>query len=328
MGSISCVESHAMDHLDECLVEALTIAPRAQNTLLARVLGTSEQTIARRYRRLVANGLHISGTISLDTLGLAPWTIRLRVAPKTGGDIAQALARRDDTAWVYLASGGTEVIFNAHIPLTGRNDPDPLLARLPKASQVLGISAHMLLQSGQLPWQALTATGRLLTDDQLAALQPKPPPTATTDTVPALSDLDRAILAHLRRDGRIGASALSRILREPESSIRHRLARLNGSGSLLYVVDLPNSARNRPIEARAWLNIQPAHVADAMSQITQLPDISFAAITTGPTNLVAAVACQTTGHLSQFISQGLASLSGITTVETAPIHATYKRLGR
>ncbi len=316
-----------MDDLDLRLVEALTIAPRAQNALLARVLDTSEQTIARRYRRLAAAGLHVSASVSLDVLGLASWTIRLRVTPGTGRDVAQALSRRDDTAWVYLASGGTEVIFNAHIPLAGADDSDPLLARLPKVSQVLAISAHMLLQSRQLPWRAPAATERLLTDDQRATLEPGSSGASPTQANRALDDLDHAILARLRRDGRIGVAALSRAIGEPESSIRHRLAALHNSGGIVYAVDLPNSLRGRPVEARAWLSIQPSRMAETIDHLTRQPDVTFAAITTGPTNLVAAIACESTGHLSEFVTEGLASLPGITAVETAPIHATYKRLG-
>lgn len=316
-----------MDQLDAYLVEALKVAPRAQNKLLARVLDTSEQTIARRYRRLVAAGLHVSGTISLESLGMASWTIRLRVNPGSGVEIAQALARRDDTAWVYLASGGTEVIFNAHIPLIGGEDHDPLLAKLPKVSQVMAISAHMLLRSGQLPWHKLDFAGRHLTDEQRAALQPKPPPVAANATTKDLDGLDRAIVDQLRRDGRISAAALSRTLREPESSIRHRLSQLEASGVLVYAVDLPNLLRNKPIEARAWLSIRPVHMAEAIDHLAQLNDVTFAATTTGPTNLVAALACETTGHLSRFITEGLGNVPGISAVETAPIHATYKRLG-
>lgn len=316
-----------MDNLDLRLVEALTIAPRAQNKLLARVLDTSEQTIARRYRRLVPVGLHVSASVSLDALGLASWTIRLRVTPGTGHDIAQALSRRDDTAWVYLASGGTEVIFNAHIPLAGIDDADPLLARLPKVSHVLGISAHMLLQSRQLPWGAPAATEQLLTDDQRAALEPRRPSVFPIQASQGLDDLDHAILGRLRRDGRIGVAALSRAVGEPESSIRHRIARLHDSGRVVYAVDLPNSLRGRSVEARAWLSVQPSQMAETIDQLTRQRDVTFAAITTGPTNLVAAIACETTGRLSEFITEGLASLPGITAVETAPIHTTYKRLG-
>lgn len=316
-----------MDDLDLRLVEALTIAPRAQNALLARILGTSEQTIARRYRRLVAAGLHVSGSVSLDTLGLASWTIRLRVTPGTGRDIAQALTRRDDTAWVYLASGGTEVIFNAHIPLAGTDDHDPLLAKLPKVSHVLAISAHMLLQSRQLPWRAAAATAQLLTDDQRQALTPAPADDPRPQLSKSLDQLDHAITSHLRRDGRISIAEMSRAIGEPESSIRHRLTQLHDSGTIVYAVDLPNSLRGRPVEARAWLSIQPSHMAETIDRLTRQHDVTFAAITTGPTNLVAAIACETTGHLSEFITDGLASLPGITAVETAPIHTTYKRLG-
>jgi DNA-binding Lrp family transcriptional regulator len=48
------VETDSHDDLDRQLVHALVIAPRAPFRLLADVMGVSDQTIARRYRKLVS----------------------------------------------------------------------------------------------------------------------------------------------------------------------------------------------------------------------------------------------------------------------------------
>ena len=50
------LESAVLDHLDRQIVRALQIDPRAPFSRIAEVLGVSEQTVARRYRRLRGDG--------------------------------------------------------------------------------------------------------------------------------------------------------------------------------------------------------------------------------------------------------------------------------
>jgi DNA-binding Lrp family transcriptional regulator len=61
--------------------------------------------------------------------------------------------------------------------------------------------------------------------------------------------------------------------------------------------------------------------------LARLPEIAFAALTTGPTNLVAALNCRDPLDLSHYLTERLAPLTGITTMETAPIIRTVKCAG-
>ena len=58
-----------------------------------------------------------------------------------------------------------------------------------------------------------------------------------------------------------------------------------------------------------------------------LPEIAFAALTTGPTNLVAALNCRDPLDLGRYLTERLAALEAVTTMETAPIIRTVKRGG-
>jgi DNA-binding Lrp family transcriptional regulator len=57
------------------------------------------------------------------------------------------------------------------------------------------------------------------------------------------------------------------------------------------------------------------------------PEIPFAAATTGPTNLVASAVFRDTRHLYEYLTGELAALPGVSSVQTAPIIATFKRTG-
>jgi DNA-binding Lrp family transcriptional regulator len=139
------VETNATDHLDRQLVHALTVAPRAPFRQLADVLGVSDQTIARRYRRLEQTaGLRVLGAVNGSRAGWVDWAVRLQVTPGSADAIAEALARRPDTTWVRLFSGGTEIVCVLQARTAQQRD-DLLLRGLPGSRRVTQITAHSIL---------------------------------------------------------------------------------------------------------------------------------------------------------------------------------------
>ncbi|MET7761541.1 Lrp/AsnC ligand binding domain-containing protein [Streptomyces sp. NPDC005393] len=63
------------------------------------------------------------------------------------------------------------------------------------------------------------------------------------------------------------------------------------------------------------------------SAMAEHPEVSLVAVTTGPTNLLAAVNCRDAHHLSRSLTERIASLDAIRTMETAPVIRTVKRAG-
>src|ERR1700761_7229949 len=108
---LSLMETITVDDLDRQLAQCLGVDGRAPFSAIAEVLGVSDQTVARRYRRLRSTGaLRVVGLKYPKSPGYAIGSLRLRCAPGSGEAIAAALARRADTAWVQLLSGDTEVL--------------------------------------------------------------------------------------------------------------------------------------------------------------------------------------------------------------------------
>src|ERR1700742_149244 len=98
-----------LDGIDRQIVHALAVDPRASFRTIAEVTGISDQTAARRYRRLAESaGLRVLGVAEGAALGWVDWFVRLQAAPGSADTMAEALARRADTKWVHLTSGGTE----------------------------------------------------------------------------------------------------------------------------------------------------------------------------------------------------------------------------
>ena len=127
-----------LDELDRGLVHALQLDGRVPFARIAEVLEVSEHTVARRYRRLRTAGvLRVVGAVDGFRLGYASWTVRLRCTPDAAGAIAVALARRSDTFWVHVLSGGTEISCNLQAGSDAERDGF-LLEKLPGTRRVLG----------------------------------------------------------------------------------------------------------------------------------------------------------------------------------------------
>src|SRR4051794_3276182 len=109
--------SLTLDRIDRQILHGLQISPRVPFARLAAVLDVSEQTVARRYQRMRTHGV-VRITLRPEPLhqpGTASWTLRIGCRPGGAGDLADALARRSDTAWVSIGSGGAEVTCQAVI---------------------------------------------------------------------------------------------------------------------------------------------------------------------------------------------------------------------
>ncbi len=323
-----------LDAVDRQIIHTLTIEPRASFRSIAEVTGISDQTAARRYRRLTESaGLRVLGVLDGTRLGWVNWFVRLQSTPGGAEAIAEALARRPDTRWVQLASAGTEIIceFEARTP----EQRDALFLRgLPGSRRVVQISAHSILHNyTPRAWPGLT---RALSTDQIAVLaggttpQDPPDPGGTHPPRPPLVDLlpeDEPLLAELARDGRASHAALAAAIHWHESTVRRRIDELRRSGLLHFEVDIDGRGLGMVVQATLWLSVEPARLDEAGRALARHPEVPFAAATTGPANLVVTAIFRDTEHLYEYLTGQLADLPGVRSVETAPIIRTVKRTG-
>jgi DNA-binding Lrp family transcriptional regulator len=317
------VESGVLDELDRGLVHALQIDGRAPFARIAAVLGVSEHTVARRYRRLRTAGvLRVVGAVDGFRLGFASWTVRLRCTPDAAGAIAAALARRSDTFWVHVLSGGTEISCNLQAGADAERDGF-LLEKLPGTRRVLAMSAHSMLQgfAGPGGWRGLVA----LSAEQVARL--RAPEAGGGEEVVGLGGGDRELLDALAADGRLGFAELAAASGLSESTVRRRLEQLRALGVLSFQVEIAPGELGYRAEARLWMSVRPSAVVHVAQALAGHAEVSFCAVTTGPSNLVASVICRDSRHLYRYLTEQVGALTDIDRVETAPLIRTVKRNG-
>ncbi|WP_086843112.1 Lrp/AsnC family transcriptional regulator [Amycolatopsis kentuckyensis] len=315
------METVTLDDVDRGLVHALQLDGRAPLRTLGQVLGVSENTVARRYRRLHAAGvLRVTGAISGGEAGYTTWTLRLRTTPDAGAAVADALADRSDVSWVHVLSGGTEISCTVHAPDTAGRD-DLLLRKLPRASRVTAVSAHELLHTFALPdgWRGL----HCLTPAQIEQLRPSEPDGTGLPPDPE----DQPLLDALAHDGRASYTALAKATGWSDSTVRRRMDLLRRHGTLTFHLDVSPTRLGFRSETRLWLTVSPAHLAAAGAALAGHAETSFAVATTGTTNLTAMVNCRDGRDLYRYLTDRVAGIPGVQTLESAPVIRTVKRAG-
>jgi DNA-binding Lrp family transcriptional regulator len=326
MTALVSTQSAVLDGLDRKLVRALQLDPRAAFSRIGDVLDVSEQTVARRYRRLRRDGLlRVTGVVDPRALGLTDWMLRLRCRPDGALAVAEALARREDVSWVSLNSGGAEVMF-ALRSRTAAEREDLLLRRLPNSAPVLDISAAMILHryigSDPADWRGLSAE---LTPAQARQLCSPAPRTSSRPAV--LEPGDDQLLDLLARDGRTSYAMLARATRMSMGRVMRRVSALDEAGVIYFDLDIAVAAMGDATSATLWLTVSPAHLDAAGRAFAEHDEVPFAAAITGRSNLVTTVTCADDDGLHRYVTTKLATIEGVTSYELAPVLRRIKQAG-
>ncbi|WP_223199196.1 Lrp/AsnC family transcriptional regulator [Solihabitans fulvus] len=316
-----------LDDLDRGLIHALHLDGRAPFNRIGAVLGVSTQTVARRYRRLRADAaLRVVGLADPHRAGQARWLARLTASPHTAQELANALARRPDTAWVKLASGGTEIVAVVDTPTGAAAGHSLLLHDIPRTTSITSVSAHYLLHTylgGPTAWRGHT---NALDEQQQRQLRP-PARVGEPTARQAVTDADEDLLAVLGRDGRASQADLAEATGWSPATVARRLTDLHTGGALFYDVEISSTLFGATTEALLWMAVTPAHLDAVATALAAHEELAFVAATTGPTNLVAHALCADPAALHRYLTHRLGALDAIRTLETAPVLRTLKSAG-
>ena len=335
------MKTNQLDGVDRQLVHALTVAPRASFRQLAGVLEVSDQTVARRYRRLAETlGLRVFGLIDGPRAGWVDWLVRLQTAPGSAQRIADTLAQRPDTRWVRLFSGGAEMVFS--LQARSPEQRNTLFLRgLPGSRHVTSITAQSVLH--EFSPVAYAGYANALSAAQVAALRqtepqsqpdlPEPDPSELAQApgaghATALRAEDDRLIAELAVDGRTAVADLAAATHWHESTVRRRIDELRQAGLLYFDLDIDETVLGVNAVVMLWLKVEPASLDSAGRAVAAHPEVPFAAATTGPTNLTVSAVFRDNRHLYGYLTSRLADLPGLQSVETTPMIRTVKRVGR
>jgi DNA-binding Lrp family transcriptional regulator len=321
----------AYDAIDRGLVHALQLDGRVPFARIAEVLGVSDQTIARRYARLRGSGtLRVVGLPEAAALGESWWTVRLTCVPGSADEIAGALARRDDTLWVGLVSGGAEISFGVR---SGSGESGhPLLERLPRTRRVVGMTAHLHLHrffGGPL---SLVNKLKALDPEQVERLCWRPDRAdeagqgGRAGQAGPITETDRRLITALTHDGRAPLAELAAATGWSQTSVRRRMAELRAGGVLFFDTEYSWRAFGLAAQVVLWLSVAPSRLAETGEALADHPEVAFCTATTGPSNLMAVAVCADASSLYTYLTTRIAALPAVERVESAPVMRIAKAL--
>lgn len=315
------MDSLTLDELDRQLVHALAVDGRVSFSRIGEALDRSDRTIAHRYRRLRAAGLRVVGVTNGRRLDYVDWFVRLRCAPDAATAIATALSRREDTGWIALCSGGTEITC---VTRTRTGSDHLLLEKLARTPRINAVTAQCLLRgvAGTTGWPGRTSA---LTSAQIAGLRPAEQPQPARPVT--LTAPDHALLRALAVDGRTGYPQLAAVTGSSESAVRRRLAELHGDTVFYFDVDVDPGLLGHTCQAALWLTVAPARLTSVADALATHPEIAYAAATTGTTNIAAFAVCRDLDTFYDYLATRIGALPGILQVDTSPVLRMVKRAG-
>lgn len=310
----------ALDRVDRQLMHALGVNGRASFRVIASVLGVSEQTAARRYRRLREAGvLRVLMLPAPDPTDRGQ-LVRLEVQPQSVRTIADVLARRPDVSYLRLMNAGAEILFG--VRARARSERDFLLLdQLPRTGRVLRTrvysSLHHFRTAGEADWAGF---GDRLDEDQRRALAVEAPdqPQLRVDAS------DQAMIDELAVDGRATYARLARVSGVSESACSRRLELLIRGGAVYGDVDTAPELLGFPAGATLYLDVNPARVPAVGALLAAHAETAFVAAVGGPANMIAAIRCRNVAEIYQYVTATLGRANGVEHVEVSTVSRTIK----
>ena len=319
-----------LDQLDRQILRALQLNPRVPFSRIGAALDVSEQTVARRYRRLHrAGAMRVVAAVDPRALGESYWIVRIATRPEATLDLGRALSRRDDIAWVSIGAGSDIVCaVRSH---NARDREGLLVDRLPRTTAVLDVAAFVVLRrfvgGSASDWVGLQDVLTSAQEAHIGRHTPSDSRTAPIDTGLRLERCDYAMLDVLAREGRAGYGELARAAGLSEGRVTRRLAALLDCGVVYFDVDLAGAALGFPMSAYIWLTVAPAHIEAACAALSRHPEAPFVAAISGRANVVVSVTCRDLDELYEYATARLGAIEGVQAIEVAPVMRRLKQAG-
>jgi DNA-binding Lrp family transcriptional regulator len=310
----------ALDVVDRRLLHALGINGRASFRLIASVIGTSEQTAARRYRRLRDAGIVRVLMLPAPDPADRGQLVRLEVQPQAVRAVAAALARRPDVSWLRLMNAGAEILFGVRARTSAERDA-LLLDQLPRTGRVVRTTVYSVLHhfrtAGEADWSGFPDQLAPEQRRQLSIAVPERPSMRTNAA-------DQAIVDALAVDGRASYARLAQASGMSESAAARRLELLVNAGALYGDVDIAPEQLGFAAGATLYLEVTPSRVPAVGKLVAAQPQTAFVAAVGGAANMIAAIRCRDVAEIYDYVTATLGRVNGIEHVEVSTVSRTIK----
>jgi DNA-binding Lrp family transcriptional regulator len=315
------MQEMTLDDLDQRLIHALQVSPRAPWSALAPIVGADAVTLSRRWSRLTGEGLvYVTGYGWGDAGQLA--LIEIECSPGETLAVAKALATDREAFTIDLTAGGRDIMLS----LATNGTAAVASWTLERIRGVPGVRAMRTHLVSEVVTDARSWRLRALSKEEVArvaALDARTPGGA----VRLRPEQWRSVGEALAADARIATSELAGRAGLSPRRARDALAAVRASGRFVMRVDVARAHTPWPIYAWYFLRVPAAMVARVGPQLGRMDEVRLVVTTVGEYNVIVAVwlrTLQDVGRLEAIVEE---RLPGVTIADRSVVLRSTKHLG-
>jgi DNA-binding Lrp family transcriptional regulator len=308
--------------LDQRIAVALQLKGRATWRDIAVLVGTSESTVARRARALMAAGV-IRTTAVADPLRCGfghPVLVRFGCVPDRSLEVARRLAARPDVRFLALVTGQSNIVAEL---IVGSSDhlARVLIEEVPSIAGVMRTTTESVLRNFKTAFD----WSRPLLEGLVEVPAPPLIDVRAPQAPLALDAIDIGLIDQLRKDGRRGYQDLGSALGISESAARRRVDNLIAGGCVYPATLVDPGFLGFDVEVFVSMRVNLARLEEVAAALVGRPEVRYLSATSGYSDLVAEVILRSQDDLYHFRTQVLGALAGIREVDVALELQTVKR---
>lgn len=311
-----------LSSLDQRLIHALQVSPRASWTALAPIVGADPTTLARRWTALVNQGLAWSTGHVTDVMVDRTAIVEVDVHPGHFADVLRLLCELPEAVTVDVVASGTTAV----VSVRAADRPamvDFVLSTLPGLAHVRDITNHLL--TAQLrtadQWSL-----RVLDQAEVDRIPKERPPRArapqSVDPV-----LEERIFQELGRDGRTSLAAIARAADVSPQRVQNAVSVLLHQQRFRLRTDVLSNLTGWPTHVWYFIDVPAAQLPQLAASIAKLPEVRFAATSAGSHDLVITSWLRSLSAVHHLEAEIQALVRGHVSVRRQVVLRTPKRLG-
>ena len=313
-----------MDALDRRIAAALQLDGRATWREVARVVGSSESTVARRGRQLLESGLvRVTGQADPARAGLGyPVLVQLNCEAGAVKHVAHSLAARPDVRFLAIVTSTFDVLLELIVP-SRSHLAHVLVDEFSEVEGITGTTTDAVMRTFKTSYdwsrELIDAHGL---DPSFGSPQAADPPRRGHAE---LDETDLGLIAHLGEDGRRTYSELASALSISEPMVRRRVSALLDTGALRFATLVDPRALGFEIEAFVLLRINLGEMERIATALAARREVRYLSATSGFSDVACEVILRSPEDLYEFTTQVLGGLQGVQRTVIAHELVTLKR---
>ncbi len=312
-----------VDELDRRIAAALQVNGRASWLQVARAVGSSESTAARRAQRMIDEGkIRVVAIADPIECGFGyPVLMQLKCEIGAASRVAYVLAERSDVRFLALVTGTFDIVMEIIVP-SRRYLAGVLLEEIHRVGGIKETATETVLRNFKMSYD----WSRGLLGNTSDVLESSASVQNDSGIKPQTLDaVDLQLYELLREDGRRSFSELASLAGVSESMARRRVDALRGRGCIRFATLLEPYLLGYDVECFCWIRADLSQLEQAARMLAARREVRYLSATIGHSDLICEIIMHSQDDFYEFSTKTLGRLPGVRNVEVGLELQTVKR---